>query len=309
MSQKQTSSFEVVKGTPAGIKPKKFAVRAATASAYAIFNLVVFIIGMDYFVLPLVTALFAGIGAWEYYQIVGSKMNRSLKISGMILAISLPLVTSIARTLGLAHSGIVQGALSGFTGLFYAISIALGVYMIWVALTPTSHIKDAAQSFFGALYLGIPLSFLLLIRDFEEGLALSLGLLISVWALDSLAYLFGSLFGRHKLAPLISPKKSWEGFMAGTAGSILVWLILPRFTQLDYPWYAALIMGVLIAVAALLGDLFESRLKREHGVKDSGDLLPGHGGILDRIDSMLSTSLFMFLLLSTVGTLLKFIAK
>lgn len=303
------SSFDIVQGEPAGIESKSFSKRLLTAAIYAITNLVIVIIGMDFFVLPLAVSIVAGIGASEFYAIAGKKMDKSRKVSGILLAVALPLVTAAAREFTNQNPAVGQGGLGGFIGLFYAISIALGIYMTWSALSPSSHIKDSALSFFGALYLGIPLSFLLLIRDFENGLALTLGMLFSVWAADSFAYLFGSLFGRHKMAPKISPKKSWEGFIAGTIGSVIVWFVVPVFSEVNYPWYAAIIMGILLSFSALLGDLFESRLKREYDVKDSGDLLPGHGGILDRIDSQLSTSLFMFLFLSTAGTLLRFISS
>jgi phosphatidate cytidylyltransferase len=162
-------------------------------------------------------------------------------------------------------------------------------------------VRDAAVSFFGGLYLGIPLSCLILIREMNGSPALAVATVASIWAADSFAYLGGSLFGRHKLAPVISPKKSWEGLIAGTLGAMLIWYLATLIFLGSASIPVAALMGIVVSCSALLGDLFESRIKRAAGVKDSGKLLPGHGGILDRLDSLLFTATFVFLLLSTVG--------
>jgi phosphatidate cytidylyltransferase len=165
-------------------------------------------------------------------------------------------------------------------------------------------VRDAAVSFFGALYLGMPLSCLILIREMNTGLVLTLATMTSIWAADSFAYVGGSLFGRHKLAPVISPKKSWEGLFFATLGSILMWYVVPLIFMGHTSLIAALVLGTVVSFSSLAGDLFESRIKRDVGVKDSGSLLPGHGGILDRIDSLLFTSTLVFIILSLAGALL-----
>ena len=111
--------------------------------------------------------------------------------------------------------------------------------------------------------------------------------MLSVWANDSFAYLFGSKFGKHKLAPRISPNKSWEGFYGGLLGSMLVWFLIAVFGAID--------MNPLFALL-FVGDLFESRIKRGVGLKDSGSIMPGHGGLLDRTDSMIFGTMAAFLL-------------
>ncbi|MDO8915600.1 MAG: phosphatidate cytidylyltransferase, partial [Coriobacteriia bacterium] len=128
---------------------------------------------------------------------------------------------------------------------------------------------------------------------------LLLATLVSVWVNDSLAYAIGSPFGRHKLAPQISPKKSVEGLIAGSLGTIAVWVgIGLAGVQTGLPvWWLGL-TGAAVSMAAVLGDLAESRLKREAGVKDSGKLLPGHGGFLDRFDSMIMVSIVAFYMLA-----------
>jgi phosphatidate cytidylyltransferase len=139
---------------------------------------------------------------------------------------------------------------------------------------------------------------------------LVLAILLSVWAADVGAYFVGSLLGRHKLAPAISPGKSWEGFIGGILGSVVVWVValgLPDTgvswlegisiadTGLTLGWVVAI--GVSVAVAGLFGDLVESRIKREVGAKDSGSLLPGHGGFLDRFDSLIVVSVVAYYML------------
>ena len=149
----------------------------------------------------------------------------------------------------------------------------------------------------GFLYLTIPLACFLLLRIW--GLLFALSLLFSVWGADTAAYIFGSLFGRHKLAPKLSPKKSWEGFIASVFFSVLVWMIMPLIVNaidknaangiVSFGGYGV-ILGLIAAVVGLGGDLFESWLKRRAGVKDAGTILPGHGGILDRFDSLLAAA-------------------
>ncbi len=130
-----------------------------------------------------------------------------------------------------------------------------------------------------------------------------LALLGIVWVADTAAYLAGSVWGRRKLAPAISPGKTWEG-VAGAGATVAVYYVLLSGVTPEWPWWngasgAALFAGV--ALMSIVGDLFESWLKRQAGTKDSGTLLPGHGGILDRIDSMTSSMPFAALLLPYIG--------
>ena len=110
---------------------------------------------------------------------------------------------------------------------------------------------------------------------------LLLTVFVAIWANDTGAYLAGSTFGKHKLFPSVSPKKSWEGFFGGFVASIIAAGLLLGWKP------SSLVFGAVISIAATWGDLFESMIKRQVGVKDSGNIIPGHGGILDRIDSLL----------------------
>lgn len=155
-------------------------------------------------------------------------------------------------------------------------------------------IVDMALTVFGVLYTGLLLSSFVLIRgqlDGIEGGVLGLFVLVSVWINDGAAYLGGSAFGKHKFVPRISPKKTWEGVFFGLAASVITWLFIPlALPEVGFGYVWAALSGLIVGVAAIIGDLTESHIKRSFGVKDAGRLLPGHGGLLDRSDSMLLAS-------------------
>ena len=145
-------------------------------------------------------------------------------------------------------------------------------------------------AFFGAYVFPILISLLVPILNLDKGRNLVLIPFISAWCSDAGAYFIGSKFGKHKLAPSISPKKSVEGAFGGVAGGILgmlIYGIILHFCKTDVPWLNFIVMGILGSFFGLLGDLFLSYIKRECKIKDFGKFLPGHGGVLDRFDSVL----------------------
>jgi phosphatidate cytidylyltransferase len=164
----------------------------------------------------------------------------------------------------------------------------------------------AAASAFGVLYLAVPLALLVALRRDVLQNVLVVFILFSVWAGDTAAYYVGRSLGRRKLAPAVSPNKTWEGAIASVLASVAVAALVTRFhaeisrlfnssqandglwrhAPSSVPWGPVIVLGVLTNVAAQFGDLFESALKRGAQVKDSGSLLPGHGGMLDRIDAL-----------------------
>ena len=165
-----------------------------------------------------------------------------------------------------------------------------------------------------AIYLGWPMSFILLLRGYEPGWPLGsdpwwlvprgvwwlLVVLLGVWGFDAAAFFAGRYFGRHKLAPRISPAKSWEGVIGGMLLSITAGLLF-TVKPLGVPWYLAIVLGIVLGAAAVYGDLAESLIKRQTHVKDSGQFMPGHGGMLDRIDSLLFAVIVVYVFAQFVG--------
>ncbi len=148
----------------------------------------------------------------------------------------------------------------------------------------------------GIVYIGWMLGHFIAMRGFEDGRNWVLFTLFITFAYDTAAFFTGRRFGRHKMAPRISPGKTWEGAAGGLAGALLISLFFTLSTSLGLPipWYHALIMAGLISVFGQAGDLLESAFKRYTGNKDSGKALPGHGGFLDRIDSLVFAGLVVY---------------
>lgn len=149
-------------------------------------------------------------------------------------------------------------------------------------------LAEISITIFGSIYLGYLFSFLLKIKDFPNGNYYLISLLIITWVNDIGAYLIGTKFGRNKIFPKISPNKTIEGSIGGIIFSIACTFTLKNW--LNFTIYELLSLGLLISIIAQLGDLFESLLKRGSRIKDSGTLLPGHGGILDCLDSLIFTA-------------------
>jgi len=195
-------------------------------------------------------------------------------------------------------------ALGGFTGLVLALLGARVGGLLWmlggfmstfatafllhqVARTKASATTAIASTVLGVAWIGLGLGHLVMLRDLgPHGRLAALTVLIAVFAADTIAYFTGRLLGRHKLVPTLSPGKTWEGFVAGVAAAVFVaFVALYKQHFLSIP--ESIVLGFVIAIAGALGDLFESALKRDMQVKDTGSLLAGHGGVLDRLDSVL----------------------
>ncbi|HEY3920913.1 MAG TPA: CDP-archaeol synthase [Gaiellaceae bacterium] len=149
--------------------------------------------------------------------------------------------------------------------------------------SPTTSISATVM---GSVWIGCGLGFLILLRDIHHGRLATFAILLAIWAGDTLAYLGGRALGRHRMAPSTSPGKTWEGFVFGTAATIFV-AFVALYKQHYLSISDSVILGAIVAVSAPAGDLFESMLKRDAGVKDTGTLLGGHGGMLDRLDAIL----------------------
>ncbi len=177
-------------------------------------------------------------------------------------------------------------------GISWAVGGLFTTFVLAFVLKEISEARAAATiaisgTVMGAVWVGGGLSFLILLRELPlHGRLAAITVLLAVWAGDTFAYLGGRLLGRHKMAPATSPGKTWEGFIVGSAATIFV-AFVALYHQNFLTIGQSVALGVVVAIAAPIGDLFESLLKRDMAVKDTGTLLGGHGGMLDRIDALL----------------------
>jgi phosphatidate cytidylyltransferase len=188
------------------------------------------------------------------------------------------------------------GADWALAGLFATLALA---FVLKGAVSAAS----VGVTLLGVAWVAIGLTYVLLLRDIDEhGVLAVYTVILAVWAGDAAAYFIGLLFGRHKLAPTVSPGKTWEGLAAGTLAAIgVTFIALYKQGFLSIP--ESLVLGAVIAIVAPLGDLFESALKRDADVKDSGRLLGGHGGILDRLDALLFSWVAAYYVVAAFGQL------
>lgn len=165
--------------------------------------------------------------------------------------------------------------------------VALLAYAEWLDLTQDE--SKLVQKFGGLVYIGLPVWSLVVLRGTGSA-DLVLSLFAMVWATDIAAYFGGKAFGKHPLMPAISPGKTWEGLGIGVLAAGVAGMLSALFASFPAHFYEGFAIGILIAVVAQAGDLFESWLKRRAGVKDSSSLIPGHGGVLDRIDGLIAAA-------------------
>ena len=173
----------------------------------------------------------------------------------------------------------------------------IGLNLLVVALislfqfkTDQTVLERVVKELQGIIYIPVLLSFLILVRESSSGMIWTFVLLAVIFAGDTSAYYVGSYFGRHKLSPAVSPGKTIEGSTGGLAANLVIGSVAKTFFLSELPWGLSLLFFLAVGIAGQVGDLFESELKRSSNIKDSGGILPGHGGILDRIDALLFAS-------------------
>ncbi|RJU01591.1 phosphatidate cytidylyltransferase [Arthrobacter frigidicola] len=210
--------------------------------------------------------------------------------------IGMPLVPAVAASVALPLAAYYGGAESlAFASVFSFLAL-----LLWRSLDPAPGAPRAVMAgAFTLLWVPFMLSFAMLLLQLPGGYLLIATLLLLVVANDTFGYLIGVLFGKHPMAPKISPKKSWEGFGGSVGGAMVIGALCAVFL-LDQPLWVGLVLAVAIVAAATAGDLAESMIKRELGVKDMGTMLPGHGGVMDRLDSVVFASPMAFLLSATL---------
>ncbi len=265
------------------------------------FALVVIWAGGLYFTFSII--IISTLALWEYYKISETKSISPNKIMGITSGIILQLII--------------------FIGDWRINQYLVVVFLIFLLLTlvfelfsrKLNPITNIAVTITGPLYVSLMLGCLIAIREFyrlfnfndnyitflstsnnEQTFAYFVfALFVTVWICDSAAYFLGKAFGIHKLYPSVSPKKSWEGAIAGFVASIITFTILIYLLIPEFPMIHSIIIGLLIGIFGQIGDLAESLLKRDAGIKDSSTILPGHGGFLDRFDSIIFVAPILFI--------------
>jgi phosphatidate cytidylyltransferase len=251
---------------------------------------------------PWFTALMvvvAALGVMEFYRLAIASRASPLICIGVVLTL-LFIVSRNPDLLSFLAPRFDPGLLIPFL-----LMLAIALPMLWLFIRPRTGAAfiNWAWTLGGILYVGWLLSHLVSLRGITDGMSWVFLVILANAASDTTAFFIGRSFGRHRLAPRISPNKTWEGALAGVVGAMVFSLLFtaPRLFTATNPLYIegfiywqALSLGLLVSVFGQLGDLTESLLKRHAGVKDSGNLLPGHGGILDRMDSIIFAGIVVY---------------
>jgi phosphatidate cytidylyltransferase len=221
------------------------------------------------------------------------ELSRALRAGGQQPPLT-PVLVGAVLMLGLAWT-------RGASGLAVGFLLTVVAVLVWrLADGPVGYFRDASAAVLVALYVPLLAGFAALLLVPDDGVARVLAFIVTVVCSDVGGFAAGVLFGKHPLAPSVSPKKSWEGLAGSVAACVLVGVLLMTLT-FSGPWWGGVLFGVAIALTATLGDLGESLIKRDLGIKDMGNLLPGHGGLMDRMDSLLPSAAVAWLVLSVVA--------
>ena len=237
-----------------------------------------------------VTAAISLIGMFELYRVMGIE-KKAPGIAGYLAC--------------LGYYGLVW-----FEGQHYVSLLAIAALMvlmsIYVFTFPKYGTEQITVAFFGIFYLGIMLSYLYQVRAMADGKYLVWLIFLSSWGCDTFAYCAGKLFGKHKMTPKLSPKKTVEGAIGGVVGAAVLGFLYGTFfknnmIQVINPGVISGAACAIAAVISMVGDLAASAIKRHHDIKDYGNLIPGHGGILDRFDSMIFTAPAIYFAITFMG--------
>ncbi len=232
----------------------------------------------------------AGAGAWE--------LSSALRLKGWYV----PRVPAVVGSVLIMPAAFYGGAeLQWLVSLSIVAALILWrtVHLLWEAREAPRQaiahtLRDFAAAAFVVIYLPLMTSFTMLLLRRPDGAEWIITFVVTVSLIDTAGYLVGRKLGRHKLAPGVSPKKTWEGLVASISAGVISAVV---FTQIfwGFDWWLGLVLAAVLLLAAVFGDLAESLIKRDLGVKDMSSLLPGHGGIMDRLDSILPSALITYL--------------
>jgi phosphatidate cytidylyltransferase len=262
--------------------------RLRVVTAVVLLGLVVFALALGRVAVAIGATLLFGVALYEWLRLVGHRVPQSVSVAAVF--------STALLALELLGAGPGSAQLVLFAGAAIAIWLALVVVLVQ-AERQAVHVGRAAGTVLGLYLLGA--SWLALMDLHRQGAVLLVSTMAIVWLADIAAYFGGRAFGRRKLAPRISPGKTWAGVLAAVIVVVfvaelvaMVWPAADLFSSRlvrTLPWFIAPLLLAALVALSIVGDLFESLLKRQAGTKDSGTLLPGHGGVLDRIDALVPT--------------------
>jgi len=232
---------------------------------------------------PLFTLFIASIGAWALYEVAGMTRARSFaEISLLVVTGGVPLIGLLATN----HP---------YPGAAGAVGVAMLLLIVHVAEKgPESGPHGAPLTLLGAVYVGALYPYFALLRNGPNGIALIVAMLLLVVVTDSGAYFTGRSIGKHKLMPKVSPNKTIEGAVGGIVSCLVAGLMLKPMLLADWTIDRVIVMSTIVSILAQIGDLAGSALKRASGVKDSGWIFPGHGGLIDRTCSLVFAAAFTY---------------
>ncbi|MBO4288728.1 MAG: phosphatidate cytidylyltransferase [Lachnospiraceae bacterium] len=246
----------------------------------------------------LALALITFIGMMEYYRAVGIEKT-GLAITAYILcALFLALTWFTTLDWGIAGA-LIWPDMWTLAFIMLCLSVLFAVYVLTF---PKFNDRQMVYAFFGLIYVAVALSYIYKTRIMDDGAYLVWLIFLCSWGSDLSAYSFGMLFGKHKLTPVLSPKKSVEGAVGGVVGAAILGTVYAlifkeHLTEFSNPVLSVAILCAVGSVIAQIGDLAASAIKRNHDIKDYGTLIPGHGGILDRFDSVIFTAPIVYYLI------------
>ncbi|MBQ3248180.1 MAG: phosphatidate cytidylyltransferase [Alistipes sp.] len=269
-------------------KLKNFVVRTLSG---AVLLAVVLGASMSFETYWMLLLMIAAIGMWEFYMIAEAVECFPRKILGMAAGITL---FTTALLVAIRIEGIAFVATSAIASFALFLVLLFAIFAVELFTDSEYPLRNVASTMLGILYVAVPMSVMIFIPLLLSGCGWSpwhfLFYLFIVWGNDVFAYLVGITLGRHRLCERISPKKSWEGFFGGIVGALAVGAIAAYCLGDSYVLWLGL--AAVVAITSVVGDLVESMFKREAGIKDSGSILPGHGGVLDRFDALIYSAPF-----------------
>ena len=262
---------------------------------------IIFWFGEPYFTIFI--AVVGLLAALEFYRLSKGAKAQPLTVFGIIWTILLIVVRNPAINTWLAPYIDIELLVPNMI----TAGIAISLLLLLARRQKQGAFTDWSWTLAEILYVGWLLGYLVALRGLDDGRSWVFLAVLATFGSDSAAYFIGRLFGKHKLAPTISPKKTWEGAVGGLAGAVAVSLLFLLPTPLKLTaylnWWQIIIVGLLISIFGQLGDLVESLFKRNTGVKDSGNIFPGHGGMLDRMDSIVFAGVVVYYVVILLGIL------